>query len=86
VDALYAFAATADIVPPHLFEAVHDALIADATVLAAMEARNPAAAASIARRLQDALARGMWTARRNAVAEELAAALTGAEPFKEAAE
>jgi cobaltochelatase CobN len=75
VDALYAFAATADVVPPHLFEAVHDALIADETVLSAMKVRNPAAAASIARRLQDALGRGMWTARRNAVAEELIAAL-----------
>ena len=29
VDALYAFAATADVVPDHLFDATHDALIAD---------------------------------------------------------
>ncbi len=90
VDALYAFAATAEIVPAHLFEAVHEALIADEAVLAAMSARNPAAAASIARRLQDALARGMWTARRNAVADELSGALLGHEagagPFMEAAE
>jgi cobaltochelatase CobN len=90
VDALYAFAATAETVPPHLFEAVHDAVIADEAVFAAMAARNPAAAASIARRLQDAFARGMWTARRNAVAEELSAALmrcaNSGKPIREAAE
>jgi cobaltochelatase CobN len=75
VDALYAMAATADIVPASLFEAVHDAVIADEATLSAMIAANPAGASSIARRLQDALARGMWTARRNAVAGELDAAL-----------
>jgi cobaltochelatase CobN len=75
VDALYAMAAAADIVPSSLFEAVHDAVIADEATLSAMIAANPGGAASIARRLQDALARGMWTARRNAVAGELDATL-----------
>jgi cobaltochelatase CobN len=75
VDALYALAATAEVVHAHLFEAVHEAVIADEAVFTAMAARNPAGAASIARRLHDALARGLWTARRNAVADELAAAL-----------
>jgi cobaltochelatase CobN len=74
VDALYAMAATAEAVPSYLFEAVHDAVIADEAVLVAMTRRNPAAVRSIALRLQDALERGLWTARRNAVAEELAAA------------
>jgi cobaltochelatase CobN len=90
VDALYALAATAEVVPPHLFEAVHEAVIADDAVFAAMAARNPAGAASIAHRLHDALARGLWTARRNAVAEELTAALTrcpaSGRPVAEAAE
>ena len=72
VDALYAFAATARVVPNHLFEATHDALIADGAVLAAMREKNPAAVAAIAERLRDALARGLWTTRRNAVDEELA--------------
>ena len=41
VDALYAFAATADAVPGHLFDATHAALIADEAVLAAMLDKNP---------------------------------------------
>lgn len=75
VDALYAFAATARVVPDHLFEATHDVLIADGDVLAAMREKNPAAVAAIAGRLRDALARGLWTTRRNAVDEELAQAI-----------
>jgi cobaltochelatase CobN len=78
VDALYAFAATARVVPDHLFEATHDALIADGAVLAAMQEKNPDAVAAIAGRLRDALARGLWTTRRNAVDEELAQAISGA--------
>jgi cobaltochelatase CobN len=70
VDALYAFAATAG-VPGHLFDATHAALIADDTVRAAMLQKNPAAAAAIAARLHDALARGLWITRRNAVDHEL---------------
>ena len=75
VDALYVFAATAGIVPPHLFDAVHEAVIADGARLSAMIANNPAAAQSIALRLKDALDRGLWVARRNAVGEELSHAL-----------
>ncbi len=78
VDALYAFAATARAVPDHLFEAAHDALIADGGVLAAMQARNPAAVAALAGRLRDALGRGLWTARRNAVDQELSQAIEAA--------
>jgi cobaltochelatase CobN len=75
VDALYAFAATAKVVPDHLFDATHAALIADEAVRAAMTEKNPAATASIAERLRDALARGLWTTRRNAVDHELERAL-----------
>jgi len=78
VDALYAFAATARAVPDHLFVATHDALIADGDVLAAMQARNPAAVAALAGRLRDALERGLWTARRNAVDQELSQAIEAA--------
>ncbi len=78
VDALYAFAATARVVPDHLFEATHDALIADGAVLAAMQEKNPAAVAAIAGRLRDALSRGLWTTRRNAVDEELGQAIDSA--------
>ncbi len=75
VDALYAFAATARSVPNHLFDATHAALIADDAVLAAMLEKNPAAAAAIAARLKDALARGLWVTRRNAVEEQLLRAM-----------
>jgi cobaltochelatase CobN len=79
VDALYAFAATARVVPSHLFDIAHDALIADEAVLTRTTAANPAAAAAIALRLHDALARGLWVARRNAVAGELDRAIARSE-------
>ena len=72
VDALYAFAATAGIVGDHLFDAVHDSILADEERLAALLALNPAAVRAIASRLEDAIARGLWTPRRNAVHAELA--------------
>jgi cobaltochelatase CobN len=71
VDALYAFAATARAVPDHLFDATHAALIADDAVRIAMMEKNPLAAVAIAARLHDALTRGLWTTRRNAVDHEL---------------
>jgi len=71
VDALYAFAATAQVVPGHLFDATHAALVSDEAVLDAMVARNPAAAEAIVARLRDALERGLWVTRRNAVDREL---------------
>jgi cobaltochelatase CobN len=79
VDALYAFAATTRVVPNHLFDIAHDALIADEAVLTRMTAANPAAAAAIALRLHDALARRLWVARRNAVAGELDRAIARSE-------
>ena len=72
VDALYAFAATGAGVPGHLFDTVHDALIADEAVIAPVLDANPAAAAAMVARLEDAIARGLWTPRRNAVHGELA--------------
>jgi cobaltochelatase CobN len=71
VDALYAFAATADVVPGPLFDATHAALIADEAVLAAMLEKNREATAAISARLRDALDRGLWATRRNSVASEL---------------
>ena len=71
VDALYAFSAAAGAVPSHLFDTVHEALIADEAVGSAVANLNPAAAVAIADRLDDAIARGLWTPRRNAVHGEL---------------
>lgn len=72
VDALYAFAATAAVVPDHIIEGVHDAFLADARVLDEMLAANAPAARAIALRLQDLIDRGFWVPRRNAVHGELA--------------
>lgn len=72
VDALYAFAATGSGAPSHLFDAVHDALIADEIVATGLVTSNPAAAAAIAARLEDAITRDIWRPRRNAVHSELA--------------
>ncbi len=71
VDALFAFAATTPAVPAHLFDLTHEALIANEAILQRMVEANPAGAGAIASRLRDALARGLWVARRNSVAEEL---------------
>lgn len=68
--------------PAPLFDATHAALIADEAVLDAMVARNPAAAAAIAGRLRDALERGLWVTRRNAVERELVRAIGLAEPAR----
>ncbi|MEG6508918.1 cobaltochelatase subunit CobN [Methyloligella sp. 2.7D] len=74
VDALYAFAAGTEAVPGHLFDAVHEALIADEAVCAAIRAANPDALHAMTARLDDLLARGLWTPKRNAVHGELAQA------------
>jgi cobaltochelatase CobN len=84
VDALYAFAATAEAVGGHLFDLTHEALLAETSVLDAMVKRNPAAVASIVSRLEDVRRRGLWVPRRNAVADELAsAAARAARPREE---
>jgi cobaltochelatase CobN len=72
VDALYTFAATGSGAPSHLFDAVHDALIADEKVMTAMTEANSSAAEAIASRLEDLIARSLWVPRRNAVHAELA--------------
>jgi cobaltochelatase CobN len=82
VDALYAFAATGAGVPGHLLDAVHDALIATEPVIAAVIEANPAAAEAMAARLEDAIARGLWTPRRNAVHAELARVRAAAGPHR----
>jgi cobaltochelatase CobN len=80
VDALFAFAATADAVPGTLFDATHAALIADEAVLAAMLEKNREATAAISARLREALDRGLWVTRRNSVALELDRAVARARP------
>jgi cobaltochelatase CobN len=71
VDALYAFGVSARIVPSHLFDAVHDALLGNSEVAGELQRVNRDAADAIARRLQEAMSAGLWTPRRNAVTLEL---------------
>jgi cobaltochelatase CobN len=75
VDALYAFAATAGVVRDHLFDAVHDAIIADDVRVSMLLERNASATQAIAARLKDLIDRRLWTPRRNAVHAELASVL-----------
>ncbi|ODA68265.1 Aerobic cobaltochelatase subunit CobN [Methyloligella halotolerans] len=88
VDALYAFAAGTESVPGHLFDEVHEALIADAETRTAIAHANPDALASMLDRLNDLLARGLWSPKRNAVHQELGEARrpTREGPPREAAE
>ena len=68
VDYLFAFAATTHAVKDHHFDAVHAAFIEDETVRAFMAEVNPAALRETARRLTEALDRGLWKARSNSAA------------------
>jgi cobaltochelatase CobN len=85
VDALYAFAATAGIVGDHLFDAVHDAVIADDARRRALLDLNAPAMHAVAARLKDAIDRRLWTPRRNAVHAELAHVLVGADEARRVA-
>jgi cobaltochelatase CobN len=72
VDGLHAFAAT---LPRRLdaqFDLLLEATLADLAVDAFLRQHNPAARTAMAARFQDALDRGLWRPRRNAVAEVLA--------------
>lgn len=65
VDYLFAFAATTHAVKDHHFDAVHAAFIEDEAVRDFMAQANPAALRETARRLREALERGMWRPRSN---------------------
>jgi cobaltochelatase CobN len=65
VDYLFAFAATTGAVGDHHFEALYDAYLGDDDVRAFLDRHNPAARADIARRLAEAIERGLWRPRAN---------------------
>ena len=73
VDYMVAFAATARCVGDHHFDAVFDAYLGDEKVRSFLERHNPAAMREMAAKLAEALDRGLWRPRRNAVREELTA-------------
>jgi len=72
VDRLVNFAETTDAVAGELFDLLHAAYVEDAGVRDFLLRENPAAAASIADRLETALRRGFWHPRRNDVGASLA--------------
>jgi cobaltochelatase CobN len=73
IDRLVNFAETTDAVAGELFDLLHAAYVEDPAVRDFLLRENPAAAASIARRLEAALQRGFWHPRRNDVGASLAA-------------
>jgi cobaltochelatase CobN len=73
VDKLVAFAETTDAVAGELFDLLHDAYVADATVRDFLLRENPQAAAAIAERLDAARRNGFWHPHRNDIDASLAA-------------
>ena len=73
VDYLFAFAATADCVADHHFDAVFEAYLLDDAVRDFIAAHNPNALREIADRLQEAQTRGLWKSRHNSAHQRLAA-------------
>ncbi|HVI91869.1 MAG TPA: cobaltochelatase subunit CobN, partial [Dongiaceae bacterium] len=71
VDYLFAFAATADCVADHHFDAVFDAYLIDETVRDFLSTNNPAALKEIAAKLLEAQERGLWKSRSNAAYDHL---------------
>ncbi len=77
VDYLFAFAATAQAVGDHHFDAVFEAYLEDEEVRAFLEENNPAALREIAERLTEALDRRLWRPRSNSVHVALAEIVRG---------
>jgi cobaltochelatase CobN len=65
VDYLFAFAATAQVVSDHHFDAVYEAYLNDEAVLDFLRRNNPAALKEMAERMAEALERGLWQTRSN---------------------
>ena len=73
VDYLFAFAATADCVADHHFDAVFEAYLLDDAVRDFIATHNPRALKEIADRLAEAQTRGLWKSRHNSAHQRLAA-------------
>jgi cobaltochelatase CobN len=73
VDKLVTFAETTDAVAGELFDLLHEAYVADATVRDFLLRENPQAAAAIADRLDAARRNGFWHPHRNDIDASLAA-------------
>ena len=73
VDYLFAFAATAGAVADHHFDAVFEAYLEDPEVRAFIAEANPAALREMAKRLTEAVERGLWQPRSNSASVRLGA-------------
>jgi cobaltochelatase CobN len=73
VDYLFAFAATAQVVEDHHFDALYGAYLADEQVRNFIAAANPAALREIADRFHEALERGLWRPASNSAHRQLEA-------------
>ena len=71
VDYLFAFAATAQCVADHHFDAVYDAYVADDKVRSFLEENNPAALREMSARLLEAQERELWRPRSNGAWDRL---------------
>ena len=71
LEGLYGFAATLPDRLDRQFDLVFDATLGDETVDRFMSEANPAARRAMAGRFDEAIRRGLWRPRRNAVAEIL---------------
>jgi cobaltochelatase CobN len=65
VDYLFAFSATTGAVKNHHFDLVHAAYLEDEDTRAFIAKHNPAALKEIAQRLDEAIARGLWSPKSN---------------------
>ncbi|MCE3248826.1 MAG: cobN, partial [Geminicoccaceae bacterium] len=73
VDYLFAFAATAQLVEDHHFDALYEAYLEDNRVRDFIAQANPAALREIAERFAEAIERGLWRPSRNSAHERLEA-------------
>ena len=71
VDYLFAFAASTNAVSGHHFDQLFDAYLEDDAVSAFIAEENPAALKEMAARFEEAIARGLWSPRRNSVYDRL---------------
>ncbi|MCG8447739.1 MAG: cobaltochelatase subunit CobN, partial [Hyphomicrobiales bacterium] len=71
VDYLFAFAASTNAVSGHHFDQLFDAYLEDDAVSAFVAEENPAALKEMAARFEEAIARGLWSPRRNSVYDRL---------------
>jgi len=71
VDYMFAFAATTGAVASHHFDLAYDAFLADEATRDFIAHNNPAALVEIAERLDEAIARGLWTPRSNSAYGQL---------------